>query len=185
MYSSGVVWWMAVHERWPSVVYWLWRRCVYNICNVIIFEVSTLEVLYLFGGWDGSKSLADLWQYNISSAQWHQISADTSSEVRGCRVCKYSYNFALGWTKSLFMPQNVFWFSEQEIVCVRTLYWRRPKEYRRVSCKFSPTHFVLVVLYYFLCRVHCTATVLENQYGVYYPVILMLMVARNCCMIIR
>ena len=44
--------------------------------------MSTLEVLYLFGGWDGSKSLADLWQYNISSAQWHQISADTSSEVR-------------------------------------------------------------------------------------------------------
>ncbi|XP_065912735.1 muskelin-like isoform X2 [Dysidea avara] len=38
------------------------------------------EVLYLFGGWDGTKSLSDLWRYDITSAQWMQISADTSQE---------------------------------------------------------------------------------------------------------
>ena len=41
-----------------------------------------VEVLYLFGGWDGSKSLADLWRYDINSAQWEQLSSDTSIEVR-------------------------------------------------------------------------------------------------------
>ena len=46
------------------------------------FYVSLLvEVLYLFGGWDGSKSLADLWRYHINSAQWQQLSSDTSMEV--------------------------------------------------------------------------------------------------------
>ena len=36
-----------------------------------------------------------------------------------------------------------------------------------------------------MCRVHCTVTVQESQCGHCYPVILMLMVVPNCCMIIK
>ena len=65
-----------------------------------------IEVLYLFGGWDGSKSLADFWCYNIDSAQWEQLSSDTSVEVINCPIANVPY-IPLGWTKSLFMSQNV------------------------------------------------------------------------------
>jgi len=68
-----------------------------------------LEVLYLFGGWDGSRSLADLWRFDITTAQWMQISADTSQEVIIC-ACFLTCSLlpSLGWTQSLFMSQNVF-----------------------------------------------------------------------------
>ena len=59
-----------------------------------MFEAPLVEVLYLFGGWDGSRSLADLWQYDINSAQWKQISADTSAEVRRC-LCQSSFSLPL------------------------------------------------------------------------------------------
>ena len=39
------------------------------------------DMLYLYGGWDGSKELGDLWQYNISTQQWRCLSLDTAQEV--------------------------------------------------------------------------------------------------------
>lgn len=37
--------------------------------------------LYLCGGWDGGKELADLWQFTIKSQQWTCLNLDTSQEV--------------------------------------------------------------------------------------------------------
>ena len=39
-------------------------------------------MIYLFGGWDGTKDLSDLWSYNISDSKWKLISPDTSADVR-------------------------------------------------------------------------------------------------------
>lgn len=35
----------------------------------------------MFGGWDGTTDLCDLWQFTVSSLQWVCLSADTSIEV--------------------------------------------------------------------------------------------------------
>ncbi|KAF9236152.1 hypothetical protein BU15DRAFT_50489 [Melanogaster broomeanus] len=39
--------------------------------------------IYLFGGWDGSKSLDDFWIYDIKSDRWRLISPSTSFEKNG------------------------------------------------------------------------------------------------------
>jgi muskelin len=33
--------------------------------------------IYLFGGWDGNKDLADFWAFNCRSGMWTCISEDT------------------------------------------------------------------------------------------------------------
>ncbi|RWS09436.1 muskelin-like protein [Dinothrombium tinctorium] len=50
------------------------------------------ETIYLYGGWDGSQDLADLWCYNIAKSEWICISKDTSLEggpsARSChKMC--------------------------------------------------------------------------------------------------
>ncbi|KAH7910095.1 Muskelin N-terminus-domain-containing protein, partial [Hygrophoropsis aurantiaca] len=40
-------------------------------------------VIYLFGGWDGHKSLADFWAYDIKTGRWRVISANTEVEKNG------------------------------------------------------------------------------------------------------
>jgi len=50
------------------------------------------EVMYLFGGWDGSHDLADLWSFEIKQGRWTQLSPDTSAEggptARSChKMC--------------------------------------------------------------------------------------------------
>ncbi|XP_062501613.1 muskelin-like isoform X2 [Corticium candelabrum] len=42
---------------------------------------SDTQMVYLFGGWDGTKDLADLWCYNILAAQWTCLSVN--SELQG------------------------------------------------------------------------------------------------------
>jgi len=32
----------------------------------------------MFGGWDGSKNLADFWEYDENTEKWTCISKDTS-----------------------------------------------------------------------------------------------------------
>jgi muskelin len=39
------------------------------------------ETIYLFGGWDGTQDLSDLWQYHIPSCTWVRLSANTEAEV--------------------------------------------------------------------------------------------------------
>jgi hypothetical protein len=41
------------------------------------------QVIYLFGGWDGQKSLDDFWQYDIQEEKWKVLSHSTSSEKNG------------------------------------------------------------------------------------------------------
>jgi muskelin len=41
------------------------------------------QVIYLFGGWDGQKSLDDFWQYDIQEERWRVLSHSTSSEKNG------------------------------------------------------------------------------------------------------
>ena len=38
------------------------------------------QMIYIFGGWDGSKDLSDLWVFSIQHEQWHLISKDTSED---------------------------------------------------------------------------------------------------------
>lgn len=52
----------------------------------------TNEVMYLFGGWDGSQDLADLWAFHIRQRQWTRLCADTAAEggpsARSChKMC--------------------------------------------------------------------------------------------------
>ncbi len=34
-------------------------------------------IIYLIGGWDGSKDLADFWAFSVAAGQWTCLSADT------------------------------------------------------------------------------------------------------------
>ena len=40
------------------------------------------ELLYLYGGWDGSHDLGDLWQFNVRRSHWTCLCQDTSLVVR-------------------------------------------------------------------------------------------------------
>ncbi len=42
---------------------------------------SEAGVLYLYGGWDGSKELGDFWQFTMSSSKWTRLSPDTALQV--------------------------------------------------------------------------------------------------------
>lgn len=37
-------------------------------------------IIYLLGGWDGSRDLSDFWSFSISDQQWTCISADTRKQ---------------------------------------------------------------------------------------------------------
>ncbi|CAB3372834.1 Hypothetical predicted protein [Cloeon dipterum] len=50
------------------------------------------ETIYLFGGWDGTQDLSDLWQYHIPSCSWKKLSTNTEAEggpsARSChKMC--------------------------------------------------------------------------------------------------
>lgn len=65
---------------------------------------SETAMIYLFGGWDGEKDLADFWEFNINSQEWRCISLDTRGEKgpdpRSChKICfdsKTKYLYTLG-----------------------------------------------------------------------------------------
>jgi hypothetical protein len=38
------------------------------------------QVLYLFGGWDGNRDLADFWAFDISSGKWRLLSLNTEAD---------------------------------------------------------------------------------------------------------
>ena len=56
------------------------------------------QLLFLFGGWDGKKDLADFWLFNIRDNQWHCISEDTKAEVR-----QHAHNTILKTTMGEFL----------------------------------------------------------------------------------
>jgi len=50
------------------------------------------QIIFLLGGWDGTKDLSDFWVYNIQIERWHCISADTKADggpsARSChKIC--------------------------------------------------------------------------------------------------
>ena len=50
------------------------------------------QILYLFGGWDGLKDLADLWCYDIQARQWECLCTNTERQggpsARSChKMC--------------------------------------------------------------------------------------------------
>lgn len=47
------------------------------------------DMIYLFGGWDGTQSLDDFWVYSVKEEKWRVLSHGTSSEQNapGARSC--------------------------------------------------------------------------------------------------
>ena len=47
------------------------------------------EMIYIFGGWDGEKSMDDFWVYSIKEDKWRVLSHSTSQEQNapGARSC--------------------------------------------------------------------------------------------------
>ena len=44
------------------------------------------EMLYLYGGWDGSRDLGDFWKFDVKKFKWTCLCQDTSLVVCVC-VC--------------------------------------------------------------------------------------------------
>ena len=40
-------------------------------------------LIYLFGGWDGIKSMDDFWVYNVQTGRWREISSSVSEQKNG------------------------------------------------------------------------------------------------------
>jgi hypothetical protein len=47
------------------------------------------EMIYIFGGWDGEKSLDDFWVYSVKEDKWRVLSHSTTNEPNapGARSC--------------------------------------------------------------------------------------------------
>ncbi|CAD6911474.1 unnamed protein product, partial [Tilletia controversa] len=57
---------------------------------------STKSVVYLFGGWDGVRDLADFWAYDVERATWRCISMDTSQPSPSQRSGADAHPYGLG-----------------------------------------------------------------------------------------
>ena len=57
-------------SEWPSM------RGAHQLC----FE-SCSQLIYLHGGWDGTKELGDLWTYSVAKGLWQCVYRDTSLAV--------------------------------------------------------------------------------------------------------
>ncbi|PIO30504.1 hypothetical protein AB205_0017180 [Aquarana catesbeiana] len=56
------------------------HQMVIDVQSVFVF-FGIHEMVYLFGGWDGTQDLADFWAYSVRENQWICISRDTEKEV--------------------------------------------------------------------------------------------------------
>ncbi|XP_065830322.1 muskelin-like [Oscarella lobularis] len=76
----------AQRKRWPGM----------RGGHQMVFDPCTKSIL-LFGGWDGEKDLADLWQYHLESQEWECLSLDTEKEGGPCaRSC---HKMCLDWKR--------------------------------------------------------------------------------------
>ena len=39
------------------------------------------QMIYMFGGWDGTRDLSDFWQYDLQRKKWKIVSSETEQEV--------------------------------------------------------------------------------------------------------
>ncbi|KIO19557.1 hypothetical protein M407DRAFT_30790 [Tulasnella calospora MUT 4182] len=75
-------------------------------------------LIYLFGGWTGTASLADLWTYSIAEREWTRLSADTEKDrgpcARSCHTMVYDpvreCLYVLGrFIEPTLAPENPDW----------------------------------------------------------------------------
>lgn len=63
----------------------------------------TSQMIYLFGGWDGTHDLGDFWSYDLRANAWHLISRNTAEDGGPCaRSCKRLFVFItmpFQWTR--------------------------------------------------------------------------------------
>ncbi|XP_066283972.1 muskelin-like [Branchiostoma lanceolatum] len=57
----------------------------------MVIDANT-ETIYLFGGWDGSQDLSNLWEYSVPASRWTCLSKDTEKDdgpsARSChKMC--------------------------------------------------------------------------------------------------
>ena len=70
--------WSEVHPvsgrgQWPPM----------RGAHQLLFE-ETSQLLYLHGGWDGTRELGDLWTYSLVDSVWKCICQDSSQSVSCC-----------------------------------------------------------------------------------------------------
>ena len=53
----------------------------------LIFLHLYIEMIYMFGGFDGTQDLGDFWRYDVRSASWHSLCTDASVMVSRLYVC--------------------------------------------------------------------------------------------------
>ena len=54
--------------------------CINKVRELFTSTYAKFQVLYLFGGWDGNRDLADFWAYDIASSKWRLLSLDTEAD---------------------------------------------------------------------------------------------------------
>ena len=86
---SQAVWQLLTHQSgnvqsWPGV------RGGHQLC----LDVDA-QLIYMFGGWDGSQDLADLWVYDIERRHWKCLCRDASEHVRNILGCLTVMNVAM------------------------------------------------------------------------------------------
>ncbi|GFS06019.1 muskelin [Elysia marginata] len=69
------------------------------------------ETIYMFGGWDGNRDLADLWSYHLPSQTWVCLSQDTEKDggpsARSCHKMCLDYEKKQIFTLGRYLDQNV------------------------------------------------------------------------------
>ena len=61
----------------------------------------------MFGGWDGSSDLSDLWQFTVQTSLWECLSTDASQEVKWCNCSLLSCLVFVGRSQWPLLSQNV------------------------------------------------------------------------------
>lgn len=65
--------------------------------------------LFLYGGWNGSKEVGDLWQFTIASNKWTCLSLDTSQQVsfyhHGVKVTGYCLLISFAQARKQLWPE--------------------------------------------------------------------------------
>ena len=124
-----------------------------------------LESIYLFGGWDGIRDLADLWGYHVPSNKWTCLSKNTEEQVVICYWCDqilehFFSSYHTTWIYVLFCSCGSAidlcreWNLPHRIVSVSFrvgCFFSSPKSlYRGSSCYWSSVSILLWCLS-FLC----------------------------------
>ena len=83
---------------------------------------SDAGVLYLYGGWDGSRELGDLWMFMVASSKWTCLSPDTAAQVNPSLSIDAPFIFlTVGWTRAKILSCNVLESSTESSLCTRWL----------------------------------------------------------------